>query len=117
MMVSLTALESILRAEDMEGLQAVGAPGDEYNDEAAAMQAALEQLRDDQVTQDNVAEGLMSVWERSFGPFSEDDVRRRQPVLQRLAERVLEEGQVANGVVKGPAGMPVPAALQRRFLP
>ena len=115
MIVSLTAMESMLRAEDVEGLRAMGAPEDEYNDEAAAMQAALEQIRDDQVTSDSVAGGLMSVWEHAFGPFSEDDLRRRQPVLQRLVEQVLDEWHVSTGAVKGPASVNVPA-LQHRSL-
>ncbi len=113
MTVSVAAVDAILRAEDMEGLLAVGAPEDEYSDEAREIQFALEQLGDDQLTSERVSTAVMHVWENSFGPFSAEDVQKRQPVLQELVNRILDErvtravgssSDAGSGFVAGPGG-------------
>lgn len=91
MIVSLSTVDVILRTEDIEGLLALGAPEDEYSDEAAEIQAALEQLDDDKVTGDQISALVMDVWDRSFGPFSGEDIQKRQAVLQEIVRRILDD--------------------------
>jgi hypothetical protein len=76
MRISAVAIDSILQAEDIEGLLSLGAPNDEYSHEAAQMQSALETLDDCDVTEDHVSRLIMEVWAQSFGPFSDDDIKK-----------------------------------------
>ena len=92
MIVSLAMLERVLQSEDMEGLHALGAPENEYHDEATAIKTALERLDSSQVTRPRVSAVVMDVWARSFGPFSSEDVQKRRLVLQEIVHRILNEG-------------------------
>ena len=91
MIVSLTALEMILQSEDLEGLHALGAPKGEYSEEASSLQVELQNLHDEEVTAVRVAASLEGVWERAFGPFSEEERRMRHSVLQTIVGRILDE--------------------------
>jgi len=91
MILTLMAIEAILRFEDIEGLLALGAPSDEYYDEASEIQAALENLDAHEATHDCVAILVMDTWERAFGPFSKEDREKRKSVLERMVHSILEE--------------------------
>lgn len=91
MIVSLAMLENLLQSEDIEGLHTLGAPADEYGHEAAAMQAALAGLGEGEPTNERVADALMKIWSQAFGPFSEQALEKREPMLQRLVHRILEQ--------------------------
>ena len=91
MILSVSTVDAILRDEDIEGLLALGAPVDEYSGEAAAIRSGLEQLREDQLTEAHVSALVMDIWDSSFGPFSAEDIRKRQPILRHLVYRVLDQ--------------------------
>jgi hypothetical protein len=90
MMIPTATIDAILQKEDVEGLLNLGAPKDEYSREAAEIHAALEAIDENDVTSDGVAAVVMNVWERSFGPFSPDDLQKRSPVLQQVVQYILD---------------------------
>ena len=94
MIYPLTTLEEVFRAEDMEGLIALGAPDDEYDSEAFEVQTELEALEDREMSQACVSTIVANVWRGSFGPFDEDGWRQREPVLRHLVQRILEQRPV-----------------------
>jgi hypothetical protein len=73
------AVLSVLSREDPEGLLAVGAPIDEYCNEAADLAGSLRDGRP--VT----GEGLVEVWERWFGPGSGYVSRTSKPQVDKVA--------------------------------
>ena len=90
---SAHAIECILREEDVEGLIAIGAPPDEYADEARQIAEALEQLDSSNVGADRVLAIVAEVCSRMFGPFDSEEFQKRYPVYQRVARRVFGELQ------------------------
>ena len=91
MIYPLTTLEAIFRREDIEGLIGHGAPHDEYDSEAAELQTELEKLEEGELTFARLSSIVMEIWQDSFGPFSEDDLRKRQPVLHHFVQLLLEQ--------------------------
>jgi hypothetical protein len=90
MIISTAKIDSILQEEDIEGLLNLGAPKDEYSHEAEEIRAALEGLSENEASFDQVAPIVMTIWERSFGPFSPDDLQKRAPVLRQVVQRILD---------------------------
>lgn len=88
MRFSAETIESILRQEDIEGLLNLGAPQDEYSSEAADMATALGAIPES-ATEEQVSRIVMSVWEQAFGPFSDEDIEKRRPVLRRVVQNIL----------------------------
>ena len=113
MILSLTAIEAILRHEDIEGLLAAGAPGDEYYDEASNIQVALEKLDTHEATRDRIAALVMEAWERAFGPFSQEDHEKRRFVLNRVVHSILQEHSVSAGLIHSKASF-IPGILPDR---
>jgi len=89
MMIPTSTIDSILQEEDIEGLLNLGAPKDEYSREAEEIKAALEAIDENDANFDQVAPLIMTIWERSFGPFSPDDIQKRSPVLRQVVQRIL----------------------------
>jgi hypothetical protein len=87
--ISVFAVLAVLNEEDVEGLQALGACADEYDAEAQMIAAAVAQLGPNDLVPDRVLEIVADVCSRMFGPFDEEQLRRRQPVYSRVAERIL----------------------------
>ena len=90
MIIPTTTIDAILQKEDIEGLLNLGAPKGEYSREAADIHAALEAIGEDDATSDQIAAVVMTVWERSFGPFSPDHIQKRSPVLLQVVQRILD---------------------------
>jgi hypothetical protein len=90
MIIPTSTIDDILKEEDIEGLLNLGAPKDEYSHEAEEIKAALEAIDENNVTSDQVATVVMTVWERSFGPFAPDDIQRRSSVLRQVVQRILD---------------------------
>lgn len=88
MRISSETIESILRQEDLEGLLNLGAPQDEYSSEAREMATELQAVHEP-TDQEEVSRIVMAVWERAFGPFSDEDIERRTPVLRQVVKRIL----------------------------
>ena len=89
MQISLEKIESILRREDIEGFLNLGAPQDEYSSEARKMGLALQAI--DEPTEEEVSQVVMNVWDKAFGPFTDEDIEMRRPVLERIVRHILTE--------------------------
>lgn len=89
--MTTTAILSVLNEEDIEGLLAAGAPADEYEAEAQMIAEALARLGQHELVLDRVMAIVTDVCSRMFGPFDEEQVRRRQPVYRRVVQRILNE--------------------------
>ncbi|PYV31523.1 MAG: hypothetical protein DMG22_16410 [Acidobacteria bacterium] len=87
------AVQSALDREDMEGLLALGAPADEYEPEAQLVADAINILSEDACrvppTASQLLESLRQVWQRMFGPFSQQDLAKREPALRRVAADIV----------------------------
>ncbi len=79
-----------MSAEDVEGLLGLGAPRDEYSAEVEGVAAALQRLTAATPSEPDVLRVLETVWRRSFGPFSEQQMARRSPGLRKVARRIVE---------------------------
>lgn len=74
----------ILQAEDIEGLLDLGAPRDEYSNEPASIATALESG----FNEDHVYGLVVRVWNRSFGPFDDDDLAKCAAAFHRVAGHI-----------------------------
>ena len=99
----------IFRLEDPEGLIALGAPEDEYDSEADELQTELDALDESDITRARVSSIIINIWQDYFGPFTEEELRKRQPVLQRLVQRILNQRCMSAtliGTKQTPSGSP-----------
>ena len=86
--ITQSAIDSILRQEDIEGLIESGAPGDEYSSEAENIASALAGFTREQLTEDNIVEVLSSVWSRNFN-LAQADIGQRLPAIRRVAAQII----------------------------
>jgi hypothetical protein len=82
-------IETFLNQEDIEGLLGLGAPRDEYSNEARSIAGALHSAREGDLSEDSVVSIMVAVWTGSFGPFSDHEIHQRLPGLRRVAQRIL----------------------------
>jgi hypothetical protein len=66
----------------------LGAPGDEYNLEAAQINAALAALPLDGLNRQSVAAVMALVWAKFFN-LSATDIEKRLPAFERVADLLL----------------------------
>jgi hypothetical protein len=90
-MISTSKINAILQTEDPEGLLQLGAPSDEYFSEAKRIAASLKSLPGGILTAEGVSTAIETVWQSSFGPFTEEDIANRRPYLRRIARRIVDE--------------------------
>ena len=90
----LDIIRDVLNREDVEGLLALGAPEDEYHAEAELIRQAIEngQVK---LQEEELNELLREIWQKMFGPFSEKEMKERQPALERVARQLA--GACPNG--------------------
>lgn len=90
----LEIIRDVLNREDVEGLMAVGAPEDEYDAEAELIRQAIE---DGQVKlrAEELNELLQGIWQKMFGPFSEEEIKQRQAALEKVSRQLV--GACSNG--------------------
>jgi hypothetical protein len=88
--LSQSVVLSLLKEEDLEGLQAAGAPADEYETEAAMIAQLVEEVPRGDMNLDRVTKIVADVWWQMFGPFDEDALGRRWPGYQRVARRMVQ---------------------------
>ena len=86
-MTATSAIAAILQTEDIEGLIELGAPADEYSDEAARIGSRLNALAGE-INEDQVLGIISTVWEQSFG-LSSHDIKQRTPALRRVAGEIV----------------------------
>ncbi len=85
----VSVIEQILIVEDIEGYIEIGAPGDEYEDEAVQIGAAISLLDSEQLNYENILSIVALVWAKSFN-LSGEDIALRREALERVAAEVLE---------------------------
>ena len=95
MEITQTAVQETLNTEDIEGLLELGAPGDEHSHEAKSIMSALAGLHQNELTEDELASVVRTVWIRSFGPFSDVDIEKRSPAFRQVAHRLLKTQPLA----------------------
>jgi hypothetical protein len=81
-------INTILTAQDIEGLVAAGGNAYEYADEAEIIALALSFLDDTDLTPGNVQDILTEVWAESFD-LDDDAVALRTERLQKAATAIL----------------------------
>lgn len=82
-------IEEILRIEDIEGYIGIhGAPDDEYDSEAAEIAVALEKLKQNELTENNVLSVVALIWARYFN-LDDEDVSKRMPYLEKAVQKIL----------------------------
>lgn len=81
-------IREVLNREDIEGLIALGAPEDEYDMEAEMIANAVAR-HESSLDEMSLAAMVREVWIKSFSPFSEEGLSKRQPAFIRVARRVL----------------------------
>lgn len=91
MTISHVQIQQVLNDEDIEGLLQVGAPSDEYEAEARMIAEAITQAHESKLTEEHLTAVVRRTWAEMFGPFSEDQLRRREAAFQRVARRVMAE--------------------------
>ena len=96
MKVTTSDIQRILNAEDIEGLLELGAPPDEYSQEAETIAATLRQDTRVVISEESLTTIILDAWARWFGPLSDDDLRRRSPAFRNVARRILREAQQAS---------------------
>lgn len=97
-MISVSAVEEVLRSEDIEGLLELGAPLDEYADEARRIMSALADVEMEDLTESTVTSAIQKTWMESFGPFSDADIQKRIPGFQQVARHILNKAQTLSQV-------------------
>ena len=85
--ITLSAIDSILVTEDIEGLIEAGAPADEYVDEAAQLTASIENLVREDINEASILALISAIWLKSF-ELSKDDMELRLPALRRVAHKI-----------------------------
>jgi len=88
MTITLANIEAALRTEDIEGLIELGAPSDEYNDEARNIAYNLASLPSDQLTESNIVAAISLEWAKSFNR-SVQEIEQRMPAFRRIAAQIL----------------------------
>ena len=86
---SVSIIDSILQAEDIEGLLELGAPKDEYSSEAAEIKCSLETLNPSDTTEDRISALVVSVWAKAFN-LSGEEIEKRSPAFRRVARELLK---------------------------
>jgi len=86
--ISQSILQETLNSEDIEGLLALGAPEDEYSQEAQSIAAALNVLHEDDFTEDNLTEIVRRIWIDAFGPLSDADLKKRARAFRQVAREI-----------------------------
>ena len=84
----LASIKELFQVADVEGLiETHGAPADEYDTEAEALQAAVAHLQTSEITVDKLMPTLEAIWRRSF--IGDDaELALRRPALLGLAQQI-----------------------------
>lgn len=83
----LRSIREILNRQDVEGFLALGAPEDEYQSEAKLILRAIES-GEVRPRKEELCELLANIWERMFGPFAEEEIKKREAAFRRIASQL-----------------------------
>ena len=82
-------INQVLRDEDIEGFIGLGAPPDEYESEADMIAGAIASEDQSKLTEGRITDVIRTVWAKMFGPFSEEELGKREDAFRRVARCVL----------------------------
>ena len=85
----LGVIEQILREEDVEGYIESGAPSDEYSSEAEEIMRFFQLPTVAPLTEGDVFERLLQIWEENFN-LADEELRLRHPALLRVTKRIMK---------------------------
>lgn len=91
MIVSIKDIESVLIKEDIEGLLELGAPIDEYLDEAKKISEGMSRLNTLQASEEVIYILIRDIWQDSFGPFSDSELRKRDTAFRNVVRYIIEQ--------------------------
>jgi hypothetical protein len=83
----LESIQDLVRAADIEGLIAQGAPTDEYEPEEEQILSAIQHLPTSNLTTPNLLPLLEAIWRKSF-TLDDAELATRQPTLEALAQQI-----------------------------
>lgn len=83
-------IHTLLIQADIEGLIEVGAPTDEYDDEAAQIAAAVSLLSHEETTEETIVAIISLVWMKSF-ELSDEELTLRLPAIRAIAGKIVSE--------------------------
>jgi hypothetical protein len=89
MTVDWESLDELLRVQDVEGLIAAGAPGDEYEPEIEELLARLEEIPPGTASQVKIVSIFEDVWRQKFSA-TEQMLDQRRPHFVEIADKLLE---------------------------
>ncbi len=84
-------IKHALDDQDIEGLLALGCPGDEYNGEATLIEDGFCRLTDFGKRPADVAEAarmVEQIWNLKFGPFEATEAEQRRPHYEAVARKI-----------------------------
>ncbi len=87
-MTTSSNIQNILKEEDIEGLLALGAPGDEYSYEANDISIFITALNGHSLTEADIVPIVSRVWAKYFN-LSKEDLNSRNSAFQRVAQKIL----------------------------
>ncbi len=88
MPITLPNISTLLMQGDLEGLIEMGAPSDEYDEEAAQIAAAVLSLSHEEITEETIVAIISLVWIKSF-ELSDEALKLRLPAIRVIAEKIL----------------------------
>jgi hypothetical protein len=86
--IVLSEIEAILRAEDIEGLLAAGAPRDEYDSEAKDICNALNSAQNSDLDVDQITDLIAAIWGKWFG-LSTENLQKRKPAFRNVTAQII----------------------------
>jgi hypothetical protein len=89
MTVTPEVIREVLNSVDIEGLLQVGAPADEYESEAQMIATAISQTSESDLTEERLLHVIRRVWTEMFGPFSDEEIKKRDAVFLQVARQIL----------------------------
>lgn len=92
-MITSQIIEESLRAADIEGYIAFGAPSDEYASEAEIISVALAALDENEVNVENVAAVISEVWRESFN-LDASDLEARRAAIYGVSRSILQKASI-----------------------
>jgi hypothetical protein len=90
MNVDYESIDELFRMYDVEGLISSGAPDDEYEPEVERIFAALEALPRERATTTTLIEMFEEVWKQMFSVTEEEEMAKRRPDFEQIAEKVMQ---------------------------
>jgi hypothetical protein len=93
-MINYEQINKILQELDIEGLLELGAPEDEYEDEAKQIANEIAAIK--KLNETILVEKIIELWSENFGPFDENDIQNRMREFERLSEEILKLAKKLN---------------------